>query len=211
MCLGKGISSSLPISALIGRADLMDQFPPGSMTSTHTGNPICVAAALASIDTIVREKLTENARRVGQVMQDELDGITERFADVVGARQGKGLVAGLHMVKPGSKEPDADLAFAVVARCVEKGLLFFSPVGFGGATVKIAPPLVISEAAVREGVGVIEEALGEVLAERRGPARRLAGARRVPARKAGAGPHRASGRPRRTGGHPAGTRRVRVS
>jgi 4-aminobutyrate aminotransferase-like enzyme len=166
MCLGKGISSSLPISALIGRADLMDQFPPGSMTSTHTGNPICVAAALASIDTIVRENLAENARRVGQVMQDELDGLAERFAEVVGARHGKGLVAGLHLVKPGSKEPDGGLAFAVVARCVEKGLLFFSPVGFGGATVKIAPPLIISEAAVREGVGVIEEALAEVLAER---------------------------------------------
>jgi len=169
VCLGKGISSSLPISALIGRADLMDQFPPGSMTSTHTGNPICVAAALASIDTIVREKLADNARRVGQVMQDGLDAIKDKFVDVVGARHGKGLVAGLHMVKPGTSGPDGDLAHAVVARCVEKGLLFFSPVGFGGATVKIAPPLVISEDAVREGVGVIEEALAEVLAERRAP------------------------------------------
>jgi 4-aminobutyrate aminotransferase/diaminobutyrate-pyruvate transaminase/4-aminobutyrate aminotransferase/(S)-3-amino-2-methylpropionate transaminase len=148
----------------------MDQFPPGSMTSTHTGNPICVAAALASIDTIVREKLADNARRVGQVMQDGLDAIKEKFADVVGARHGKGLVAGLHMVKPGTSGPDGDLAHAVVTRCVEKGLLFFSPVGFGGATVKIAPPLIISEDAVREGVGVIEEALAEVLAERRVPA-----------------------------------------
>jgi 4-aminobutyrate aminotransferase-like enzyme len=117
-------------------------------------------------------------------MQDELDGIKEKFADVVGARHGKGLVAGLAMVKPGTKEPDANLAHAVVARCVEKGLLFFSPVGFGGATVKIAPPLMITEAAVREGVGVIEEALAEVLAERRGPARQPTGTRRASKRQA---------------------------
>src|SRR3989440_2916176 len=59
ICCGKGISSSLPLSAVIGRADIMDQFPPGSMTSTHTGNPVCCAAALANLKKIVDEKLTE--------------------------------------------------------------------------------------------------------------------------------------------------------
>jgi 4-aminobutyrate aminotransferase/diaminobutyrate-pyruvate transaminase/4-aminobutyrate aminotransferase/(S)-3-amino-2-methylpropionate transaminase len=61
ICCGKGISSSLPLSAVIGRESIMDQFGPGSMTSTHTGNPVCVAAALASVRKIVSEKLTENA------------------------------------------------------------------------------------------------------------------------------------------------------
>ena len=60
---------------------------------------------------------------------------------------GKGLVAGMACVVPGKKDPDGDLAFDVVERCLEKGVLMFSPVGFGGGTVKIAPPLVITEAA----------------------------------------------------------------
>jgi len=165
MCLGKGITSSLPLSAIIGRADLMDLFPPGSMTSTHTGNPICCVAALASIDLIEKQNLVENCARVGRVLQQELDAVMERHAEVIGARHGRGLVAGLHVKKPGTGEPDGDLAFAVVSRCVEKGLLLFSPVGKNGSTVKIAPPLCITEEAVREGVSVIAEALAEALAE----------------------------------------------
>ncbi len=165
VCLGKGITSSLPLSAVLGRADLMDQFPPGSMTSTHTGNPICCAAALASLDLIEKENLVERCAAVGQVMQDELDKVMAKHPEVIGARHGKGLVAGLHMRKPGTNEPDGDLAFAVVARCIEKGLLLFSPVGVNGSTIKIAPPLVITEEAVREGVAVIEQCLEEALAE----------------------------------------------
>jgi len=167
MCLGKGISSCLPISALVGKAELMNQFPPGSMTSTHTGNPICAAAANASIDLLQKENLVENAAAVGRVMHDRLEQIRQKFSDVIGAHHGKGLVAGLHCIKPGSKEPDGDLAWDTVARCVESGLLFFSPVGFGGATIKICPPLCITEEAVLEGCDVIEQSLEAVLASRR--------------------------------------------
>src|SRR3954449_5970330 len=65
---GKGISSSLPLAAVAGRPDVMDLLPAGSMTSTHTGNPVCCAAALASIDLIVKEKLSENSRKIGAVL-----------------------------------------------------------------------------------------------------------------------------------------------
>ncbi|HUW81709.1 MAG TPA: aspartate aminotransferase family protein [Phycisphaerae bacterium] len=166
MCLGKGISSSLPVSAVVGRSEIMNQFPPGSMTSTHTGNPVCARAACANIDLIVAEKLAENAAKVGQVFQDELDGIKQRHGDVIGARHGRGLVAGLHCIKPGTKEPDGQLAWDTVARCVSSGVLFFSPVGFGGATIKICPPLCITAEAASEGCGVIAESLAAVLAER---------------------------------------------
>jgi 4-aminobutyrate aminotransferase-like enzyme len=76
-------------------------------------------------------------------------------------------VAGLSCVVPGSTTPDADLAWDVVRLCFEKGLLMFAPVGFGGATVKIAPPLVITEEAVLEGTGVLEEAFEQALEGRR--------------------------------------------
>ncbi len=89
-----------------------------------------------------------------------LRAMTKRFPQI-GWVDGEGLVAGVVSVKPNSKEPDADLAFNVVRASMEKGLLMFSPVGFGGATVKIAPPLSITEEAIDESCAVLEEAFAE--------------------------------------------------
>lgn len=162
---GKGISSSLPISAVAGRPDIMDLHPAGSMTSTHTGNPVCCAAALASIELVVKEKLAENARKVGAVLHERLHQLKAKFPEI-GAVDGKGLVAGVACVKPGTKEPDGDLAWAIIEYCIESGVLMFSPVGFGGGTVKISPPLVITEEAVIESVSVLEEAFIEMRKKR---------------------------------------------
>jgi 4-aminobutyrate aminotransferase/diaminobutyrate-pyruvate transaminase/4-aminobutyrate aminotransferase/(S)-3-amino-2-methylpropionate transaminase len=159
---GKGISSSLPLAAVVGRADIMDLHPPGSMTSTHTGNPVCCAAALASIDLVVRENLAGNAACMGAILHGELRRLKARFPQI-GSVDGKGLVAGVACVKPGTKEPDGELAWNVIERCIEKGVLLFSPVGFGGGTIKICPPLVINEEALRESIGVLEEALSELV------------------------------------------------
>jgi 4-aminobutyrate aminotransferase/diaminobutyrate-pyruvate transaminase/4-aminobutyrate aminotransferase/(S)-3-amino-2-methylpropionate transaminase len=161
-CFGKGISSSLPLAAVAGRPDVMDLHPSGSMTSTHTGNPICCAAALASIDLIIKEKLADNANKVGALLHQKLRALKARTPQI-GSVDGKGLVAGVACVLPGSKEPDGDLAFDVVRRSIEKGVLMFTPVGFGGATVKISPPLVITEAAIQDSVTALEEAFAESL------------------------------------------------
>ena len=169
-CFGKGISSSLPLSAVAGRPDIMDLHPPGSMTSTHTGNPVCCAAALASVECILKDRLVDNARQVGGLLHEKLNGLKAEFPQV-GKVDGKGLVAGVACVRPGTKEPDGDLAFDVVRRSIEKGVLMFSPVGFGGATVKIAPPILINEEALLESVAVLEEAFAEVLVEREALAR----------------------------------------
>ena len=164
-CFGKGFSSSLPIAAVAGRPDIMDLHPAGSMTSTHTGNPVCCAAALASIEVILKENLVENCRSVGALMLQRLRALKDRFPQV-GCVDGKGLVAGVACVLPGTMEPDADLAWEATNRCMEKGVLMFSPVGFGGATIKIAPPLVITADAIEESVQVLEEAITEALAAR---------------------------------------------
>ncbi len=165
MCLGKGITSGLPLSAVVGRPDVMDLYPPGSMTSTHTGNPICVAAALANLEVIDEEGLVENSRKMGEILQPGLRAIQERFPQYIGAVHGKGLVASLHIVKPGGIEAYPELAKQIVWRSVEKGLMFFAPVGYMGASVKIAPPLVIQQDAIEEGLQVLEEAIGEVIEE----------------------------------------------
>lgn len=161
-CLGKGLSSSLPISAVVGRKEIMDLYEPGTMTSTHTGNPLCCAAALANIEFILKNNLVENAEKMGKVFERELKRIYEKF-DCIQFLYGKGLVWGLQIGKKGTETPDPDTAFEIVGRCVEKGLLFFAPVGLGGGTIKINPPLIINEEAIIEGCSVIEETISEIL------------------------------------------------
>ena len=160
---GKGISSSLPISAVIGREDIMDMYAPGSMTSTHSASPLPVAAALASLNIIRQEKLADRAAEMGNILIPELQRIQQKHPQRLGCMHGKGLVAGIQVVKPGTKQPDADTALAINVKCMQKGLLMFAPVGSGGECIKIAPPLTITESALRESIAVFEEAVDEVM------------------------------------------------
>ncbi len=162
-CIGKGVTSSLPLSGVIGKEQVLDLYGPNAMTSTHSGNPICCAAALASIEVIEQEGLVENAAKVGKVLRKHLQQIKDEFSDVVGFAPAEGLVGGLLTIKKGTKDPDYELAWNIVNRCFHKGLLMFAPVGLGGGCVKIAPPLCISEEAVTEGCGVIREAIEETV------------------------------------------------
>ena len=138
---GKGISSSLPISAVIGRKDIMSLYAPGSMTSTHSGSPLPVVAAVESLKIIQKEKLVENAATLGEILIPELTRIRNKYPDVLGCIQGKGLVAGIQVVKKGTKIPDSDTALKINEKCFHKGLLMFAPVGIAGECLKIAPPL----------------------------------------------------------------------
>ncbi len=163
-CMGKGISSSLPISAVAGKSELMDIFGPNTMTSTHTGNPVSCAAALANINCIVNDNLVEAAKVRGQQLHSGLKAIQDKFPENIALVEGAGMVAGVHMVKPGTElEPDGNSAFDIVERCVEKGLLMFAPVGQGGGTLKIAPPLVTSEEGLADGLAAFEEAVTEII------------------------------------------------
>lgn len=165
ICCGKGISSSLPLSAVIGREEIMNQFGPGSMTSTHTGNPVCCAAAIASINLILDAKLTENAAELEQVLAEGLERIRQAHPSIVGRVTAKGLVAGVQIMQPDEKTPNHDLAHRIVELCFHKGLLLFAPVGAWGQTVKIAPPLCISRVALEEGVEVLLEAVTQAVKE----------------------------------------------
>jgi 4-aminobutyrate aminotransferase / (S)-3-amino-2-methylpropionate transaminase / 5-aminovalerate transaminase len=165
LCCGKGISSSLPLSAVIGRHAIMDHFPPGSMTSTHTGNPVCCAAAMAGIRKLLNEKMTENAASLEPLLLEGLRMIQAQHPEVIGHVTGKGLVAGMQMLKRGTKQPDHDLAHRIVELCFQRGLLLFAPVGAWGQTVKIAPPLSLPREALLEGISVLAEATTLAVAE----------------------------------------------
>jgi 4-aminobutyrate aminotransferase / (S)-3-amino-2-methylpropionate transaminase / 5-aminovalerate transaminase len=166
ICCGKGISSSLPLSAVIGRPEIMDQFGPGSMTSTHTGNPVCCAAAIASIRKILDQNLTANAALLEPVLLQGLTQIQSAHPQSIGHVSARGLVGGLQTIKPGSnKEPDHDLAHRIIELAFQKGLLMFAPVGAWGQTVKIAPPLTTPVDALQEGLAVLTEATDQAVAE----------------------------------------------
>ena len=166
VCLGKGISSSLPLSAVIGRGDIMDLYGPNKMTSTHTGNPVCCAAALANINYMFDNKLIEASAKLGMICDEKLSLLKNKYKGYIGNLKGKGLVWALIFTKKNSKEIDADLAHDVVRLSIEKGLLFFAPVG-AGSTVKVCPPLVITEQALIEGLEVLEQAIEQAISMRK--------------------------------------------
>jgi 4-aminobutyrate aminotransferase/(S)-3-amino-2-methylpropionate transaminase len=162
---GKGVTSSLPLSAVIGRADIMNLYGPGSMTATHAGSPLPASAALASLRLLQNEHLAERAARMGDILLPELIRIQQRFPTQLGWVGGRGLVAGVHVVQPGTTEPDGGTALQINEACFRAGLLMFAPVGMGGACIKIAPPLVIAESALREGLAVFEDACEMLLGD----------------------------------------------
>jgi 4-aminobutyrate aminotransferase/(S)-3-amino-2-methylpropionate transaminase len=162
---GKGITSSLPLSAVLGRSSIMDLYEPGTMTSTHSGNPVCCRAALASARAIVEGGMVENARRMEEVLMPGLFAIQRKHPTVIGCVHGKGLVAGLQCVRPGTKDPDHDLAHRIIEKAFQKGLLFFAPVGVGGGCVKVSPPLCITPDAILDGLEALDASVDEAVDE----------------------------------------------
>ncbi|HEX2714388.1 MAG TPA: acetyl ornithine aminotransferase family protein [Candidatus Acidoferrales bacterium] len=157
LCTAKGIASGMPLSATIARADIMD-WPPGAHASTFGGNPVSIAAALATIDLIER-KYMENARCMG-------DFILNRMADwrgrhkIVGDVRGKGLMIGVEIVRDQrTKEKAQDLRDRIVQLAFAQGLLLL---GAGENTVRLSPPLMIDEEQADFAVRTLEECLSEV-------------------------------------------------
>lgn len=157
---GKGISGGMPLSAVIGRAPVLDLYGPGEMTSTHSANPVCAAAALANLDAIAAEGMVENAARLAPVLLEGARRAQAASHGRIGRVDATGLVAALQFTKPGTTEADPDTAFDVYQRVVEAGVMLFSPVGVGGCCIKLNPPLMIDEDALREGLDVVVEACG---------------------------------------------------
>jgi len=162
---GKGITSSLPLSAVIGRSDIMTLYAPGSMTVTHAASPLCVDAAIANIQVIQEERLVENSARLGEHLLGELRRIQAKYPEQLGCVNGQGLWAGIQIVRPGTKDPDPQTAFEINLRCFHKGLLMFAPVGIAGECIKIAPPLSITQDALDESIGVLAEVIDEIVAK----------------------------------------------
>jgi 4-aminobutyrate aminotransferase-like enzyme len=161
----KGISGSLPISAVVGRRDILDLYAPNTMTSTHSGSPLAAAAANASIKYMVDHELDKEAERKGKFMQEKLEELQKKFPHRIGYVGGMGMARACTFTKGGYRcEGDPDFALLVTNKCIEKGLLFFAAVG-AGITMKLVPPLIMPDDMLAEGMAVYAEAVAEADAE----------------------------------------------
>ena len=162
VCCGKGLSAGLPLSAVLGPAEIMDIPGPGQMTSTHTGNPVCCAATLSSLEVLEQENLIAAAAKKGKILEAKLVEIRKRHPDRVDMVTGRGLVYGVFLVRGGTGDPDIELADRVVESSIRKGVMLFIT---GNGSIKICPPLVIPENALMEGIETVGEAMDECLSE----------------------------------------------
>jgi 4-aminobutyrate aminotransferase len=155
IALAKGIASGLPLSATVARAEIMD-WKAGAHASTFGGNPVCVAAALATLE-LLEQELIENAARVGAHMKARLDEFPKRFP-MVGDVRGLGLMIGIELVRDQTtKERAPDVRDKLVTMCFERGLLVL---GAGPNSIRICPPLVITREQADFAVDTIAECLG---------------------------------------------------
>ncbi|MGE0240615.1 MAG: aspartate aminotransferase family protein [Parvibaculaceae bacterium] len=157
--LGKGIASGLPTAAVVARQPIMSGLKPGSLSSTYGGNPLCCAAALASIEVIEEERLADNAAKIGTLMMDRLSALKSRHR-AVGDVRGLGLALAVEFVKDqDSKEPNPEMTRDFALELLHSGLSVMAPIGRHGNVLRIAPPLSITEELANEGLDIIEAAL----------------------------------------------------
>ncbi|WP_321504077.1 aminotransferase class III-fold pyridoxal phosphate-dependent enzyme [uncultured Methanoregula sp.] len=160
ICCGKGISSSLPLSAVLGSRKIMDLPDIGSMSSTHSANPLCCAAGLANIEFIESHNLVADAKRKGKILLDGLKGIQKKYPDRISEVLGKGLVAAILIVDPKTRLPDSLTASLICEKAMQKGLIL---VHTGRESIKMGPPLTIPDEALLEGLHVLEESIKEIV------------------------------------------------
>ena len=150
----KGIADGLPLSAVTGRAEIMDSPHVSGLGGTYGGNPVACAAALATIETIEAEGLVARAGQIEQLMKDRL-GRLQAEDDRIGDVRGRGAMIAVELVKPGSTEPDAELTKALCAGAHAAGVIVLS-CGTYGNVLRFLPPLTISDDLLIEGLDVLE-------------------------------------------------------
>jgi 4-aminobutyrate aminotransferase len=164
MTLAKGLGSGMPIGMMVAKRSIMQRWSRGAHGNTYGGNPLCCAAALATLD-LVEHEFQANAARVGEYFMTKLRTLAGKYAEI-GEVRGKGLMLGMELVKDrATKTPAKELCDALITRAYHNGLILLS---CGQSTVRFMPPLMIGESDVDEAVDLLDRSMAELLgAERR--------------------------------------------
>ena len=158
LTLAKSMSNGYPVSAVIGRAEIMDAVQPGGLGGTFSGNPVACAAALATIETIEREDLCTRAQRLGAFLREKLVALSQKVS-CMGEIRGLGAMLAFEVVKNG-REPDPQRAEEIVIACARRGVLLLTA-GLEGNVIRFLMPLNIADAHIKEAMDILHEVVAE--------------------------------------------------
>ena len=160
MTLAKGLGSGMPIGMVVAKRSIMQKWSRGAHGNTYGGNPVCCAAALATLD-LVEQTYMANAAKVGEYFRGKLHSLAGKYG-IVGEIRGKGLMIGMELIMDAAgRAPAKELCDAIITRAYHNGLILLS---CGQSTVRFMPPLMIGEADVDEAVVLLDASIAEVLA-----------------------------------------------
>jgi len=171
----KALSSGFPLSAVVGKAEIMDAMKPGQLGTTFGGNPVSVAAALATLDVIEKEGLLERATEIGRQAMARLRDLQSRYPGI-GDVRGKGAMVALEFVAEDGITPDPKTVEKVVSHARDAGLVLL-PTGSYSNVIRLLPPLILTDEQLDEGLTVIERAVEAALQGGARPVEELAAAR----------------------------------
>lgn len=164
MTVAKGVAGGFPLSAVVGKADIMDAPLPGGLGGTYAGSPIACAAALAVIDVIAENDLVKRANQIGNLFGQRLSALQEKHPDIIGdVRSQRGAMIAMELVKNGkADQPDPELTSALVRQASENGLILLS-CGVNGNVIRFLPALTISDDLINEGMDIVEQCFEALL------------------------------------------------
>ena len=161
--LAKSIAGGFPISAVVGRADIMDSVGPGGLGGTYAGSPLGCAAALAVLDVFEEESILQRSLELGERLQGRLRQMAQRFS-CIGDVRGLGSMVAMELFKNDSaRTPDPDLTKALVVAAAERGLILLS-CGMYGNTIRVLVPITGSNELIDEGLDIMESCLARLTA-----------------------------------------------
>lgn len=156
----KGIANGFPLSAVIGKKEIMEQWPAGAHGGTFGGNPVACAAANAVLDELTDGGMLDNAAKMGDYFKEKLFALQKKYPSVIGNVRGLGLMLAMEMVHP-DKTPDADITTAIRTKALEKGLLLLG-CGTNHNIVRFIAPTIVTEKEIDIAINIIDECLKEL-------------------------------------------------
>ncbi len=157
----KSIAGGMPLSAVTGRAELMDTPHPGGLGGTYSGNPISCRAALAVLEVLFQDKMLDRSKELGEILNERFTALMDNY-EVIGEVRGKGPMLALELVKDReTKEPATDIAKKLTQVCYDKGLILLSCGNYGNV-IRTLMPFVITDEQLDKGLSILEESLKEV-------------------------------------------------
>lgn len=161
MIIAKSLAAGMPLSGVVGRAEIMDAPPPGTLGGTYSGNPVACAAALAVLDIFEREDLAERSRQIGRIASERFLNLQKQYP-MIGDVRGQGGMLAMEIVKDRTtREPDPQAVTDILAAAHQRGLILISA-GMYGNVIRVLVPLNVSDEQLQRGLDILAEAIGTV-------------------------------------------------